>query len=111
VTNLFAAKVTGRVSWDATKLVDMTKVKGFKKQKGGMSEKRQFMVDLIEKGKDREQTLELTHKQYPDMTISYRRTLYYIAKKEAKELGLTCRAKKEKRALQVAVEGSKQHRT
>jgi hypothetical protein len=102
VTNLFAAKVSGRVAWDATKLVDMTKVKGFKKQKGGMSEKKQFMVDLIKKGKGKEAVLKLTRKQYPEMTISYRRTLYYHALRQAK---------KEKRALQVAVEGSKQHRT
>jgi len=85
VTNLFAAKVSGSVAWDATKLHDMSKVKGFKKRAGGMSEKKQFMVDLIKEGKTKEQVLKLTRKQYPDMTISYRRTLYYHAKREAKK--------------------------
>lgn len=85
MTNLFAAKVSGRIPWDATKLVDTTKIKGFKKQKGGMSEKKDFMADLIKKGKDRDQVLKLTRKQYPDMTISYRRTLYYHAMRQVKK--------------------------
>jgi hypothetical protein len=86
ITRLFAAKVAGQVPWDAKRIfVNARPKKGFKKRIGGMSEKKHFMVDLIMKGRSKEQVLRASHNQYPEMKKAYCQTLYYHAIHEAKK--------------------------
>ncbi len=89
MTNLFEAKITGRVGWEAKDMSTAKKGKGgkghhFERKEGGMADKKAFMVKLIQEGKGKDAVVKAAMKQYPEMKESYAKPLYYHATKAAK---------------------------